>query len=131
MVSIIKEEEFIVNESEMNSTCCIMRIDMVLNQQQTLIQLTKTTNQPKFTIEMSSGGNNQSTSLSTSLYNEEEVNTNTNIAGSATVIAAASGAATTTTPSELKAKNNPDGGIWITTLQGVFYFKLNTLHMHL
>ncbi|CAF4306440.1 unnamed protein product, partial [Rotaria sordida] len=32
MVSIIKEKEFIINKSEMNSTCCIMRIDMVLNQ---------------------------------------------------------------------------------------------------
>ena len=34
MVSIIKEEEeeFIINESEMNSTCCIMMIDMSLKQ---------------------------------------------------------------------------------------------------
>lgn len=38
-------------------------------------------------------------------------------------------APTSATP-ELKVENNPDGGVWITS-QGVFYFKLNTLHMHL
>ena len=34
MVSIIKEEEeeFIINESEINSTCCTMMIDMILKQ---------------------------------------------------------------------------------------------------
>lgn len=73
-------------------------------------------------IEQSSGGDNQSVSSSsstTSLHNEEENTTNLN----------PTTAPVTTTP-ELKVENNPDGGIWITS-QGVFYFKLNTLHIHL
>jgi hypothetical protein len=72
---------------------------------------------------MPSGGDNQSSSSSsTSLNNEEEVTTNPNTTAPVP-------AATTTTP-ELKVENNPDGGVWITS-QGVFYFKLNTLHIHL
>lgn len=41
MVSIIKEEEeeFIINESEMNSTCCIIMIDMALKQVDSLFLL--------------------------------------------------------------------------------------------
>jgi hypothetical protein len=75
---------------------------------------------------MSSGGDNQSTSSSsTSLNNEEETANNINTTAPATTAPIA----TTTTP-ELKVENNPDGGIWITS-QGVFYFKLNTLHIHL
>jgi hypothetical protein len=71
---------------------------------------------------MPSGGDNQSSSSSsTSLNNEEEATTNPNT--TAPIPAA------TTTP-ELKVENNPDGGVWITS-QGVFYFKLNTLHIHL
>src|SRR5262249_26250357 len=74
---------------------------------------------------MSSGGDNQSSSSSTtSLNNEEEAATNVNTTAPVTTAPA-----TTTTP-ELKVENNPDGGIWITS-QGVFYFKLNTLHIHL
>ena len=74
---------------------------------------------------MSSGGDNQtsSSSSSTSLNNEEEITTN------ATTTAPTATAPIPSTP-ELKVENNPDGGIWITS-QGVFYFKLNTLHMHL
>jgi hypothetical protein len=75
---------------------------------------------------MASGGDNQSSSSSTSLNNEEDVTTNVNPTAPATTISVAPA---TTTP-ELKVENNPDGGIWITS-QGVFYFKLNTLHMHL
>jgi len=73
---------------------------------------------------MPSGGDNQSSSSSsTSLNNEEEVTTNPNTTAPVP-------AATTTTTPELKVENNPDGGVWITS-QGVFYFKLNTLHIHL
>jgi hypothetical protein len=75
-------------------------------------------------IDVSSGGDNQSSSSSsTSLNNEEEATT-----------AAATTAPTVVAPvqatPELKVENNPDGGVWITS-QGVFYFKLNTLHIHL
>ena len=75
---------------------------------------------------MSSGGDIQSSSSSTSLNNDEEVAANAN---AATTAAAAAAEAASTAP-ELKVENNPDGGIWITS-QGVFYFKLNTLHIHL
>ncbi|CAF2900291.1 unnamed protein product [Rotaria sp. Silwood2] len=89
-------------------------------QQQAVLQSTKPTNRPKFSIEMSSGGDNPSlSSSSTSLNNEEEATGNVNTT-----------TAPTTTAPELKVENNPDGGIWITS-QGVFYFKLNTLHVHL
>ena len=73
---------------------------------------------------MASGGDNQSSSSSISLNNEEEVAPNINLTAPVAPVVAAS-----TTP-ELKVENNPDGGIWITS-QGVFYFKLNTLHVHL
>ncbi len=57
------------------------------------------------------------------MNNEDETTTNANTT-----------APTTTAPipatPELKVENNPDGGVWITS-QGVFYFKLNTLHIHL
>jgi cytoskeletal protein RodZ len=77
---------------------------------------------------MSSGGDNPSiSSSSTSLNQEEETTTNLNT--TAPITTATPAVATTTTP-ELKVENNPDGGIWITS-QGVFYFKLNTLHVHL
>ncbi len=74
---------------------------------------------------MSSGGDNQSSSSasSASLNNEDETTTN------ATTTAPTTTAPIPATP-ELKVENNPDGGIWITS-QGVFYFKLNTLHIHL
>jgi hypothetical protein len=74
---------------------------------------------------MPSGGDNQSlSSSSTSLNNEEEPTTNVNTTAPTTTTAQAPVAP------ELKVENNPDGGIWITS-QGVFYFKLNTLHIHL
>ncbi|CAF1634464.1 unnamed protein product, partial [Adineta steineri] len=95
-------------------------------QQQTLLQSARSSSKPKFTIEMSSGGDNQSTSSSLSLNNEEEVPANMNTIAP---VPAAAVAAASTTP-ELKVENNPDAGIWITS-QGVFYFKLNTLHIHL
>jgi hypothetical protein len=77
-------------------------------------------------IEISSGGDNQSSSSSsTSLNNEEETTTNINLTAPITTAPIAA----TTTP-ELKVENNPDGGIWITS-QGIFYFKLNTLYIHL
>ncbi|UJR25060.1 hypothetical protein I4U23_006420 [Adineta vaga] len=77
---------------------------------------------------MSSGGDIQTSSSSSSLNNEDDVTANTN----ATNLAATTSAtvqAQSVTP-ELKVENNPDAGIWITS-QGVFYFKLNTLHVHL
>jgi hypothetical protein len=78
-------------------------------------------------IELSSGGDIQSSSSTSgstaSLNNEEEIKTN------ASTTAPTTTAPIPTTP-ELKVENNPDGGVWITS-QGVFYFKLNTLHIHL
>ncbi|CAF4579875.1 unnamed protein product, partial [Rotaria magnacalcarata] len=65
-------------------------------------------------------GDNQSLSSSSTSLNNEETTSNAN----------ATTTAITTAPPELKVENNPDGGVWITS-QGVFYFKLNTLHIHL
>ena len=80
-------------------------------------------------IEMPSGGDNQSSlsssSSSASLNNDEEGTTTNNLTGTNATATTANNA----TP-ELKVENNPDGGVWITS-QGVFYFKLNTLHIHL
>jgi hypothetical protein len=94
-------------------------------QQQTVVHPTRSPSKPKFTIELSSGGDNQSSSSasSASLNNEDETTTN------ATTTAPTTTAPIPATP-ELKVENNPDGGVWITS-QGVFYFKLNTLHIHL
>lgn len=82
---------------------------------------------------MASGGDNLSSSSSSTSLNNDENATNANAATTATTtttaVTTAATAMTTTTP-ELKVENNPDGGIWITS-QGVFYFKLNTLHIHL
>ncbi|CAF3245537.1 unnamed protein product [Rotaria socialis] len=91
-----------------------------LLQQQTLLQSAKSTGKPKFSIEIPTAGDNQSLSSSSTSLNNEETTSNAN----------ATTTAITTAPSELKVENNPDGGIWITS-QGVFYFKLNTLHIHL
>ncbi|CAF4959003.1 unnamed protein product [Rotaria sp. Silwood1] len=91
-------------------------------QQQILIQSTRSSSKSKFTIEMSSGGDHHSSSSSSTSLNIEED-------GAINVNTTASIPATTTTP-ELKVENNPHGEIWIIS-QDVFYFKLDTLHIHL
>jgi hypothetical protein len=87
-------------------------------------------------IDIPSAGDNHSVSSSSSnasLHNEDDA---TVAGGNVSNPVATSTTATTAAPApvnatpELKVENNPDGGVWITS-QGVFYFKLNTLHIHL
>ena len=81
---------------------------------------------------MASGGDNlSSASSSTSLNNDDEmpVDIHPTVQPSMPTMPMPATTATALNP-ELKVENNPDGGIWITS-QGVFYFKLNTLHVHL
>lgn len=78
---------------------------------------------------MSSGGDLHSSSSSNSLNNDEEGGANLSASAPAPTTASTAAAPPSLTP-ELKVENNPDAGIWITS-QGVFYFKLNTLHIHL
>ena len=85
-------------------------------------------------IEVPSTGDNPSGSSSSSTTSlniaDETINATNqpNTAESASAINTAN--ASVTPPVELKVENNPDGGVWITS-QGVFYFKLNSLHIHL
>ena len=76
---------------------------------------------------MSLGGDLRSSPSSSSSDNDEDLTANANTAAPTTT--ASTMVVQSTTP-ELKVENNPDAGIWITS-QGVFYFKLNTLHIHL
>ncbi|CAF0807608.1 unnamed protein product [Didymodactylos carnosus] len=86
---------------------------------------------PKFTVD--SGGGGMGTTASVSSSNEDEQTNGQQNLDTPAVVSSPPvqqpQVQVSLTP-ELKVENNPDGGVWITS-HGVFYFKLNTLHIHL
>ncbi|CAF1346960.1 unnamed protein product [Didymodactylos carnosus] len=96
-------------------------------QQQQQQQMTK----PKFNID--SAGDGPGTTVSISSSNEDEQTNGQQDPDTPAIVSSPpiqQQQVQTSLAPELKVENNPDGGVWITS-HGVFYFKLNTLHIHL